>query len=291
MERQLNCFEWQVRSSDFLDGTLPDSEKREAEDHIDTCKECHERYKRYRVILSSIASQPRTPLPSAIKKSPLKAVVALGEAKLSLSRWERLPWYFRTLVEGVGIVIVITIGIASAPKIRQIYEKSIEQSLTDFKESFHVSEPIVETADPTIPSVQGKHLSPMETAEEDEISGEDDSDQKSVHVGRSELWRFTLKTVSPDELRPQVVKALNELKVPMNTPGIGGIKVPGGIEFDLVLPQSIVADIKHTLQKLTPASHEDTKSNLSSFSWYRVKSKRKLPEGKSQVVIWLAQPH
>jgi hypothetical protein len=101
-----------------------------------------------------------------------------------------------------------------------------------------------------------------------------------------------LKTVSPDELRPKVIQALIEMNIPNTTVGINGMQVPGGIEFDLVLPQSAVPNIKKALQKLTPHSNDsqDESSASESFSWYKVKSKRKLPEGKSQVVIWLAQP-
>jgi hypothetical protein len=129
--------------------------------------------------------------------------------------------------------------------------------------------------------------------EADEISGEDESPQSAVHAGQPQLWRFTLKTVSPDELRPQVIKALQELNIPPHTHGLAGTQVPGGIEFDLILPQTIVPNIKHALEKIIPGAAGDKDSPVGSeiFSWYKVKSRKKLPEGTSKVVIWLSQPN
>jgi hypothetical protein len=135
----------------------------------------------------------------------------------------------------------------------------------------------------------------------DELSGEDDSEEKNprelanaIHVGRSELWRFTLKTVSPDELRPQVIQGLTSVGLSPQSQDLGGTQVPGGIEFDMTVPQKLVPEIKYILEKLAPPSKVDTsrpRSGKETFTWYKVKSKRKLPEGTSQVVIWLSQPN
>src|SRR5687767_4010791 len=96
VDQQMNCFEWQNRSSDYLDGSLPESRKRDADDHVESCKDCSERYKHYRLIISSIASQPRTSLPSTLRKAPLSAIIPRVEtSKLSFSTWELIPWYFR----------------------------------------------------------------------------------------------------------------------------------------------------------------------------------------------------
>ena len=66
----MNCFDLQNRASDFLDGNLTGSQKTEADQHLDDCRDCSERYKRYRIILTSISSQPRSALPIPIRKSP-----------------------------------------------------------------------------------------------------------------------------------------------------------------------------------------------------------------------------
>jgi hypothetical protein len=296
LEFQMNCFEWQNHTSDYLDGTLSEAAKRDSDEHIETCKDCNEKYKHYRVILSSIANQPRTTLPPQIRKAPLSAALPRIEpSKFSFSNWELIPWYFRTLLEATGIILGVLLLVSSAPRIRTLYETSFEKTLSDFRESLNVSEANLDKENQQLPPLQSAGAKPaMDKATSmDELSGEDDSDaEESIHVGRSELWRFTIKTVSPDEFRPQVVKVLTGLGVSDKTPGLGGTQVPGGIEFDFVLPESMVAHIKHSLQALAPASPEQQEHPGSeNFTWYRVKSKRKIPEGKSQVVIWLSQPH
>ncbi len=292
----MTCFTLQSRTSDYLEGTLSESLKREAEDHLGNCKECHARHRHYRLILAAIANQPKSTLPALLKKSPLTNPLPRGPtSQPTLIQWESIPWLLRTLIEGVGIVVFILFGTYSAPKIRALYEKNIDKSLTDFHESTHLNEILPDTVDPVLPPLQENPVNLSGSQAGDDISGEDDSeDDDDVHVGRSQLWRFTLKTVSPDELRPQVVKALTEAGVPLSLPGLGGIQVPGGIEFDLVLPQSSVPNIKHFLQKMAPPPFSDkvnSPSGSENFTWYRVKSKRKLPEGTSQVVIWLSQPN
>jgi predicted anti-sigma-YlaC factor YlaD len=92
----MNCFEWQNRASDYLDGMLMGAGKAEADAHLDGCRECLERYKHYRILVSSVATQPRSSLPIPIRKAPLAAVLPrLDFATFSRSRWEQVPWYFR----------------------------------------------------------------------------------------------------------------------------------------------------------------------------------------------------
>src|SRR5690242_4271020 len=125
LDQQMNCFEWQNRSSDYLDGVLSESLKREADEHLENCSECNERNKRYRQILSSIAGQPRVAPPPSLKKAPFSAAIPRDTALLSLTQWERIPWYLRTILEGTAIVVLILGGITSAPKIRALYERKI----------------------------------------------------------------------------------------------------------------------------------------------------------------------
>ena len=113
------------------------------------------------------------------------------------------------------------------------------------------------------------------------------------------------------------MKVLAQLKISGEGRAQGGLQVPGGIEFDLIVSESIVPELRTALHKLVARpedqlsqngqsdpsdssednsssnEHEHEKQNAKSdhFSWYRVHSKQKLPEGKSKVIIWLAQPN
>ncbi len=294
----MNCFEWSNHSSDYLDGTLSKSTQDQADEHLKVCPDCTERLQHYRFIVSSISHQAKSPLPASLQKTPFTILLPhIDRATFHSSPLERIPWYIRTILEAIGIVLAVLLAISSTPKIKALYEKSLEKNLNDFHENLNVTEPIADLTHSNIPALDEKlptlSTDPASPLGESEISGEGEEEEDKIHVAGSQLWRFTLKTVSPDEVRPQVVQSLTELGVSPQTPGLGGTQVPGGIEFTLILNQSLIPHIKHTLEHLAPHSEGKTAESPGSenFSWYRVKSKHKLPEGKSQVVIWLSQPH
>lgn len=302
----MKCFEWQSHASDHLDGLLEPPEKEQADRHLETCKGCYEKFKHYQLILKSIASQPRSSLPVPIRKSPVSGTLPrLKQGKISRYRWEQVPWYLRTTIEALSIVAVILIGISAAPKIRALYERSMEKSLGEFDQS---STDLTSEEDPahgSAPLIRGRtgDTSPGATVDAtgstDEFSGETEEDEteeeeeSNLRVGNSEIWRFILKTDSPHEIRKKVVEILQDLGTPAQTPGLGGIEVPGGIQFDLLLPKTIVTSLKKHLQSTLPKPSEGTADSAMGepFTWYKSKNrgKRTIPEGKTRVVIWLSQ--
>ena len=304
----MNCFEWHNRASDYLDGTLIGTIKREADEHIDACHECRERHKHYRIILTSIENQARIPLPISIRKSPLTSgLPKLEITHLSRSKWEQIPWYLRTGIEGASIVLLILMGISAGPKVRAVYEHRIEHNLNEFTDALGTNDSGgPETAALNLPLSRGKLPANPENPtggstdefasegnEEDdsEAEGSGISEAGEIRVGNSEIWRFNLKTDSPHELRAKVVETLTELKVKPNTPGLGGIEAPGGIQFDLIIPQALVAPLKRHLQKLAPPTPEGLSGSPvgETFTWYKNKSKSPIPNGQTHVVIWLSQ--
>lgn len=319
----MNCFDLQNRASDFLDGNLIGGQKTEADQHLDDCRDCSERYKRYRIILTSISSQPRSALPIPIRKSPMSAgIPRLDIARLRRSRWDRIPWYIRTTLEGVGIVLMILLGISAGPRLRAIYERSIEANLEDFTQSFREWRESSEHLDSTAPLARGKtqlasvtspdqpqqvkdNFSSGDSETDNDSATSDDEDDDStpveggggnndaseVHAGHNEIWRFMIKTDSPHEIRPRIVKLLTDLNIPSNTPGIGGTEAPGGIQFDLLVPPEVVGEVKKQLQAMAPkAPIELAKTPAGeTFTWYMNKAKTKLPEHKTRIVIWLSQ--
>lgn len=304
----MNCFEWQNRVSDYLDGSLAGASKVEADQHMEGCKDCTERHERFRLILNQIASQPRSSLPVPIRKSPLSAALPkLDVGFLGRSQWEKVPWYLRTTLEGVAIVILILAGISSGPKIRGLYERGLEKSLSEFSQSFNTDETPPETTAPLLRGnaqtvAQGEtDPSKAEFASGDEgAASDDDSDSdaqggnqgdEEIRVGNSEIWRFILKTDSPHEIRPKIVKILTDLKIASDTPGLGGIEAPGGIQFDLLIPQSALPPLKRQLQAMAPKPPAELAKTPAgeTFTWYKNRSKTKLPDHKTRIVIWLSQ--
>ncbi len=299
----MNCFEWQNRSSDYLDGNLIGSMKRSADDHLEGCGDCRVRLQRYRQILQSLSSQPRVPLPIPIRKAPLARTI--GRLDLaSLTRGNLLdksPWFVRTSVEGLGVAFLLLFVIAVVPRIRTIYESGIERRL----DAFSLGSPSGPDSGDSPAPLRGR-LGPEGTGAVagEEFSGEygeDDGSEEAavesddVQVGSSEIWRFSLKTDSPHEVQPKIVLLLKSLGVAAETPGLGGTEAPGGIQFDVLLPTQIVANLKAGLKKLaapTVTNVVDAPENqgpTATFTWYRNKSKRKIPAGKARVVIWLSQ--
>lgn len=308
----MNCFEWQNRASDYLDQSLSGTQLKDAQVHLASCESCVDRHKHYQEILTSIGSQRRVSLPEAVRKAPFSALLARPDAHSRKYRWERTPWFIRTSVEGLGVAFIILFVVAMVPRIRTWYEQSVERRL----DAFDIAELEHEASDPgkdAAPLVRGKLAdsgalpADGEEAEEGDDFSEDvepedtrESERqaaangKAVRVGNSEIWRFHLKTDSPRELRAKVVALLMEQNLPANTPGIGGIEAPGGIHFDLVVPQSMVANLKLQLQKIAGAPAPSLASRSDAplkdpFTWYKNKSRRKIPAGKSRVVIWLSQ--
>ncbi len=300
----MNCFEWQTRASDYLDGTLIGGLKRDADRHLDSCRACAERYKRFRVILESIGSQPRTGLPIPIRKAPLARgprFDASGQAlvrdlaRIGRLRWRRLPWYLRTSIEGSAIVALILLGVSSGPRIRALYERSIERSLGDFAESLTTEPEHAPAAGPAL--ARGNVQAQTEPAEGDEYNSEGESDDSgedegtAAVAGKGEIWRLNVKTDSPHEIRTKIIELLTELKIASTTPGFGGIEAPGGIQFDLLLPQAVVAKLKSSVEKLAPPAPPALADSPAgeTFTWYKNRSKKPIPDGKTRVVIWLSQ--
>ena len=304
----MNCFEWQNQVSDFLDGTLPPHTLASAESHLDACENCSEKHKRYRLLLTSIAGQPRSALPPAIRKSPFSAgLPRLDWLQPGRTRWQHIPWYIRTTLEGTGIVALILIAISIGPRLRALYERSIERSLNDFSDAVNLPEaleaaPLVRggagTGDGSSSQVVAGDSegdsSDAESDSEEEVSvdvAELSGGPADIKVGNSEIWRFNLKSDSPREIRPQIVKILAESGLNALTPGLGGTEAPGGIQFDLLVPQSAIPNFKKQIQQLAPPPPAGNTSNslAETFTWYKNKSKQPIPTGKSRIVIWLSQ--
>jgi hypothetical protein len=304
------CFRWQTRASDILDGSLPSAEKTTAEDHIRDCKSCGERHQHYRLLLSSVSNQPRSMLPVPIRKSPLAATLPrLDMTAVGRSRWESLPWYVRTTAEATGIISLILLAIVAAPKVRNLYDRAMERRLTEFAELFRRGDlGADEIAQNAIPissrgKVAGASGADFETEGEEEGEGEEIVEDpkeavsfetetgEKIRVGNSEIWRFSLKTDSPSELRPKIVETITSLRVSQETPGLGGIEAPGGIQFDLIVPKGVIPALRSKLQKLAPKAPPELASSPAgtTFTWYKNRSKRPIPSGKTRIVIWISQ--
>jgi len=305
----MNCFEWISRSSDYLDGTLIGVKKQEADEHLDRCNECNERYKHYRLIMTAVASKLRSSVPISLQKAPFTSRLPRLDIGLKTTRWGRIPWYIRTPIEAAGIVFLTLTAISIGPKLRVLYEKRLEKNLSDFSQFFSESSQSQQIASNTLSSNGGVKYDASKTTDEFSSEGEEEDTSSSteettqnesdssekIHVGKADVWRFILRTDSPQDLRPKITTLLKSLSseegTPALSPKIEGVNAPGGIQFDLVLQQSAIPKLKRQLFEFAPPTPDglaDTPAG-ETFTWYKIKSKRALPTGKVRVVIWISQ--
>ena len=299
MENSLNCFQFKKMSVDFFTSDLNDMHTDALRNHFNQCSACQELSAHYQIIQSILKNHPQAALPPTLKAAPFSAALPkLPSGSVSSSRWERSPWYMRILIQTSLIVFCVTALVSSTPKLREIYETQIERNLHDLQEtpSLHEDSTLADQKVLMESSYNSNHAELEST--EDSLDGEDDfaSTSKSGH---SQLWRFTLKTVSPDELRVDILKLLSKFDLTPKSSGLSGIQVPGGIEFNFLLASEQISSLKNELQRLAPPDSTFTSTSTGqtqspgseSFTWYKVHSKKKLPDGKAQVIIWISQPH
>ncbi len=218
-----------------------------------------------------------------LKFNPLKSKWRTPTLKQDWKKiWNELPAPIRLLAESGLIVVGMLVLIQLTPRLRLLYEQHIDRRLQGLIESesqlaanLPLSRGRSETADPA--------LHDSEYSEEAEL----ESDHDQIKVGRSEIWRFNVKTDSPAIMRGKIIQAFQMLGLPQETPGMGGIEAPGGIQFDILVPQSAVPGIKQELEKLIPDLPAQGYNEL--FTWYKNRSKKPIPSGYSRVVIWLSQ--
>lgn len=299
----MECFGWQNLTSDFLDQKLKADLQKKVDAHVQKCDQCGKRVQHLRLLLNTIHRQPKHPLPIPMRKSPLSASLPRLEM-LGRSRWERLPWFIRTGLEGAGIAVLVLAAVALVPTLRDIYERSQERKLDDLILAEAMIPRDLDSSEPIAPLIRGGSTGTSKDSEEGFInefpSGDTLAEEEAKHasedpnlrVGNSQIWRFNLKTDSPKELRRKVIELLIENEIAQSTPGFGGVEAPGGIQFDILIPKEKVLDLKEGLGRVSqpPRPSLGKAAPLREpFTWYKSQSRRRIPRGEARVVIWLSQ--
>ncbi len=282
----MNCFEWQNHVSDYLDGKLKPDCKEFADQHIKQCQSCAEKHHHYLKIIDSISNQKKSALPPPIRKSPFSVPLPHFSLASRKERWSKTPWYVRSGVEGLGITFTILFVIALIPKIlpkvKNLYERGMNNKIEIFSSDDYKLDSETE-----IPLARGNltMTNPNKGPAEEDFASENESlgesaTEEGAQAHMQEIWRFNLKTDSPLETRVKIIELLKKAGLSSQTSGIGGTEAPGGIQFDLMVPQSVITSLKEDLQKIVIGD---------AFTWYKNKSKRLIAPGKARIVIWLSQ--
>jgi len=275
--------------TDALDGILSPKVRHAFDDHVASCESCRIHAEHIRELLKVLHHQPRAVMPIELREDPLAFPIRRIRRFLANPRavWKDLPVAVRLLIEGISIAAVVVLGIRMGPVVREMYEARMEKRL----QTMIAAEDLSNQA---VPLQRGRG----DAEETEDLATEGDSEgaensagvdvESDVQVGKSEIWRFNLKTDAPTIVRGQILKALKDTGVPETTPGIGGVEAPGGIQFDILVPQSVIAPLKNQLEHLSGKPSENLPFS-ETFTWYKNRSKKPIPNGMSRVVIWLSQ--
>jgi hypothetical protein len=288
-ETELDCFGAKNRMTDALDGVLPPKMAKEFEQHLAKCEDCETMSEHIRELMTVLHKQPRSMMSNDLREDPLSFPIRRLRRILADPRtvWRELPVAVRLIMEGVSIALVVILGIRLGPVAREMYEARMEKRL----QTMIAAE---DQSNQAVPLSRGKGDS-EDSDISDEVANESESDSSAgvdvadeVQVGKAEIWRFNLKTDAPTLVRGQILKALKETGVPETTSGIGGVEAPGGIQFDILVPQAVIGPLKTHLERLAGKPSENLPFS-ETFTWYKNRSKKPIPNGMSRVVIWLSQ--
>jgi hypothetical protein len=212
-------------------------------------------------------------------------------------------------VESFLVSALIAGVLLAGPKLRTIYEKNIQKRLQSFDMEELAADPgrpipfqvpvpggggatsTCDPADVTCKPVQDESNVTDDAegteavAAESESNTEEQAPEAGLKVGASEIWRFSLRGENLREVRSRVVRLLAS-----KSPDAAGLEAPGGVQFNLLVPQDQVLTIMKGLRLLAEESAASSQvSRENAFTWFRNASKTPIPAGQTRVIIWISQ--
>ena len=321
IKRPDDCYKHQGKATAYWDGSLSPAERTETEKHLAGCGPCTEFHERMHKVIQATRNHPRLLLPAERRGHRIANDPVAQDFRTRKLRFSEIPWFFRTGAESLFITLAILLGVALIPRVQRLYEASVNQRLDTMIASSTEDSPInglpaeragKPEASPAAPSAadfteddgtsSSEDLAPVAAegdSDLDEPRAPDSADTPMPGAGPSEVWRFSLRTSSPKDIRLKMVEKLTGLgATPENTPGMKGVEAPGGIQFNLVVDRKWLGEIRKTLKTLNGEVAGDDRNTARTqnplatsepLKWYRSASKTPLPAGKTRIIIWLSQ--
>lgn len=289
----MNCFEWKNFAVDFIDGTLPDSKKAQSEKHVEECDACKVRLLHFQNIHQLVHDKPKQVVPAELRKDPTRyrpQTQSTTESTTTFRTNRKLldhsPWYVRSSAEAAALGIM-TVGIIwGIPQVRNLYDKSLQRRL----ESVDYSDMNLETKE--------SPAAVTETATGGTPSGMQLPTSEMTAL-ENEIWRFNIKIDNPKEFQHKIVERLKQLPSIENRDQLKGMIAPGGIQIDFLADTDFIQKFKPDLEWIskqltaaptTPVNPKSKKPpQQNSLTWFKNKSKTRLPKTKVRIVIWLSQ--
>ncbi len=214
-----------------------------------------------------------------------------------LQNFQKLPLALRFTIE-TSLILMGLLGLLwLIPEIRNRYENSIQKRINDYL----IESSLVDSPAPAGTSKTAKPLAPdaVSTGGEEEeetlglnrSSSDELSSRKQPKVNAGETWRFSFTGAATNEIESGVMDSLQKLSISSDKP----LTVPGGIQFNFVVPVERVIPLKNALEQLVNDIQQKTSvkgsgMNLASFSWYKKRNMgtRKIPSGQVQIIVWIS---
>jgi hypothetical protein len=310
----LTCFELKNRSSEVLDGTISPSLKKLADQHLAICFDCSEHFSHYRTIVDKIRHFQTRSMPDSLRQNWTKTT---SSEETRFMRWKKSTQghkFVRVVVEMLTFAMVTAMIFMILPRALHWQESKSSESLDIWKAEATgifddrkdaTADPKTDTsASPETPTSEPVDLSTITASSAEEFSDETDVEEtdledstkgggiKNLKVGRSEIWRFHLKTYSPRDFKSKVTLVLKKNGLPFTAGKALRISdVPGGVQFDLLCSAQLVNTLYTEIKALAPNDPplKSLGTPTEAFTWYRSRSKQNIPVGSARVIIWLSQ--
>ena len=230
-----------------------------------------------------------------------------------VERFQRLPLSIRFTLESGVVLLSLTTLLWIIPEVRNRYENSIQKRINDYLiESSLVDAPPPSpqiqdhnlphsSSEPSLVSgpVNQAHISPTEAEEDNLIVDKSSSvnmsevnSRKQPKVVAGETWRFSFTGTGPatTDIESAISAEIQRLNVATAKPTL----VPGGIQFDFLIPVDQVIALKMSLERKTyeiQQKYSPTNAgSIANFSWYKKRNMgtRIIPGAHVQVIIWIS---
>ncbi len=217
----------------------------------------------------------------------------------------KLPIIVRFLIETAAVLGVLFLLMWIIPEMRNRYENTIQKRINDYL----IEASLIDSPAPTGTSKGPKTVIPStdsvqnDTGDAPELissSSTPPNSKKTPRVVEGETWRFSFTGSMTNEIEAGVTGIFKTLSLEQNKP----VTVPGGIQFDLVLPTQSLLNLKNDLEEMTQQIQRKSQSNAGkssesnapsglgavNMSWYKKRNMgtRKIPSGNVQVIIWIS---
>lgn len=276
----MNCFSMRNHFTDLMRSN-PDVA---AEEHLRTCTTCTKKLTHLKELRSLIKRLPTHSILPQLKTLEDRASSDQEmddhlEEQRKNRFFDQSPWYVKSGIEAVTLALM-TVGIIwGIPKVRQLYDHSIQRRLETIDLN-DVGNSGLSDNDPTLTVTQA--MAP------------------EVKATENEVWRINIKTDALSEIQKRLLASIKSEHSVDDRESIAGVVAPGGVQIEFTASTEFIQQFKNEINAISKQIEQENaqpvananpkiKARTSGLTWYKSKSKVKLAKGKIKIVIWLSQ--